>query len=188
MHYQLEIIMPPTDDVSAAVKEILTPFDENAEDSEDRSMRYVFWDYWLIGGRWSGNKLLSLLGDERLDAFRQLLADRHITAAGLQWGKPTLSPADQRPIVDAMWRDAFPDAPIFECPLFDYYKGNSGDVMMLKEAPRAITCQRVIVAAPDYKGERLESVYMIQESIWNGVTHVETTWDDWLVVTIDYHS
>jgi hypothetical protein len=36
MHYHLEIVMPPTADVDAAVTQILAPFNENLEESEKR--------------------------------------------------------------------------------------------------------------------------------------------------------
>src|ERR1700721_3079901 len=217
MHYQLEVVMPPTDAVETALKQILALFDENGEENEDHDRRHAFYDYYVIGGRWSANKILAALGEGRLKDFHQMLHDQHITVAGLQWGKPTLQPADQVDKVDMLWRDAFPDAPVSVCPLFDNYKGAWGDVMPLSEAPMGMLCAHVIVAALDYKNEKLEAVYMIQESIWNGVTHVKAAWDgtlgaaieggvekmrnykpeyaakrtpqpDWLVVTVDYHS
>jgi hypothetical protein len=216
MHYQLEVVMPPTDDVEAALKQILWPFDENAND-DDHDKRHAFYDYWQIGGRWSGNKMLATLGEDRLDAFHKMLHDRRITVSGLRWGKPTLQPTSQVAEVDMLWRRSFPDAPVSVCPLFDNYKGDWGDVMSLKDAPLAMKCSHVIVAALDYKDVTLEAVYMIQESMWNGVTHIKAAWDgtlgaaiegcmekfknytpeyaakrtpqpDWLVVTVDYHS
>ena len=213
MHYHLEIVMPPTDDVDAAVKEILAPFDEN--DGTDRS--HAFWDYWVIGGRWGGAKLMAAFEQTRLDEFYARLKDAKVTVSGLQFGKQTLSPGGQEETVDRLWNETFPESPVKVCPVFDNYKGSYGDVMRLGDYPAALTCVHVIVAALDYKGEKLEAVFMCRDSIWNGVMHQDTRWDktlsgalrdntekmkhyqpeyaarrtpddDWLVVTVDYHS
>jgi hypothetical protein len=216
MHYHLEIVMPPTDDVEAAVTLILAPFDENGN-GEDYSARSAFWDYWVIGGRWGGSKLLATLGKDRVDAFYKILADAKITVSGLQFGKQTLEPSSQIDTVDMLWRDAFPDSPVRECPLFDNYKGQYGDIMPLRDCPKDMTCSHIIIAGPRFRGDGVEAAYMLQDSIWNGVTYQDTTWDhklssaiaerskwlesakpdyaaaripadDWLVVTVDYHS
>jgi len=48
MHYHLEIILPPTANVEAAVEEIMEPFKEQEEER-----RYSFFDWYYMGGRWS---------------------------------------------------------------------------------------------------------------------------------------
>jgi hypothetical protein len=218
MHYHLEIITPPNEDVKTVVEKILAPFDENGDKKEeDYSAKHAFWDWWQVGGRYSGNKLLARLGEDRIASFRKLLHDQHITVSDFRAGKPTLSPADQAETVNMLWRDAFPDWPSVACPLFDNYKSDTGDVMKLEEVSEGLACSHVIVAGPNYSGENIEAKFMIQESIWNGVTHCKTAWDgtlaaaigmaldrikdykpeyaarltpqaDWLVVTVDYHS
>lgn len=209
MHYRLEIVMPPTEDVKAAIEQIMAPFDENGE-----YRNHAFWDYWLIGGRWSGSKIKALLGDDRIRKFNDLLVEKRVTVSGVQCGKYTLEPASQIAEVDALWCEHFPDSPIKQCPLFDHYKG---DVMRLDEIPKDLEAGHVIVAGPDHTGEGLEATYMIQDEAWNGVTYVKSEWDgkvstaiemhlkriesyrpeyiekstpkpDWLVVTVDYHS
>lgn len=91
------------------------------------------------------------------------------------------------------------------------------DVMKLSDVPAALEAGRVIVAGPDYEGKSMEARYMTQRGFWNGVDHVDTKWDgkvssalaefrekltryapdyaetcnpkdDWLCVTVDYHS
>ena len=91
------------------------------------------------------------------------------------------------------------------------------DVLHFRDVPREMTCCRVIIAGPNYEGTSMEAKYMISEDIWNGVTHVKSDWDgkigsalnqfmeraehardewrekyvptdNWLVVTVDYHS
>lgn len=212
MHYHLEIVMPPTDNVEGAVEEILAPFDENNEKS------YMpFWDYWKIGGRWSGAKTTSAFSEERMTAFHSALHDAGVTVSGLRTGKPTLNPASQIPKVDEMWRQHFPESAIKECPLFDHYKGAWGDVMRLGDIPADLEASHVIVAALSYDRKVTEAVYMTQKDMYNGVSFIATTWSgkvadaisahldtikgypddylaratptpDWLVVTVDYHS
>jgi hypothetical protein len=128
-----------------------------------------------------------------------------------------LQPAEQAKTVDEMWNEFFPHASTKVCPIFDNYKGSSGDVSELKNVSLSLKWSHVIIAGPDYKEQRLEAKYMIQDSIWNGVTHCDVDWDgtlasaiarnaerlknakpdyaakqlpqdNWLVVTIDYHS
>ncbi len=215
MHYHLEIIMPPTDDVEGAVKMIMEPFDENGSEDEDHDTKHAFWDWYVIGGRWAGAKMLDKFGREKLSDFHKMLSEKKITVSGVQAGKPTLQPAEQIATVDAMWREAFPDSGFDVCPLFDHYKDDVGDVMKLGELP-ATLCSHVIIAGPGYSCP-IEAHYMVSDAIWNGVTHVATAWNgtieaalaewdkkldsyreewrithtpspDWLVVTVDYHS
>lgn len=218
MHHHLEIILPPTDDVNAAIAEIMEPFDENADaGDEGASPKNAFWDYYLIGGRWSGRKLLAAFSDERLDAFRAAMVEKKVTISGVQFGKPTLQPADQIQMVDQMWRAAFPEWTGGACPLFDHHKGNDGDICKLSDVPTGFGCSHVIIAGPNHDGTGLRATYMTSDTLWNGVMHVKTTWDetvsgaldewtsrldhyreeyrarvtpqpDWLVVTVDYHS
>lgn len=218
MHYHLEIIMPPTEDVKTAVATILAPFNEQPPDGEkeDHDPRGVFWDWYVIGGRWSGAKRMHALGDENLKAFHDEITARNITVSGLQMGKPTLQPASQIPAVDALWLEMFPDAGFAACPVFDHYKGDMGDMLRLDELAPNLEASRVIIAAPGFR-DKLAAQFMISEDAWNGVIHAPIAWDgkiatalemhikrishyskdarakytpqpDWLVVTVDYHS
>ena len=92
-----------------------------------------------------------------------------------------------------------------------------GDALRLKDTDKNITMGRVIFAAENYEKTGLEAKEMYSTSVWNGVTHEATTWDgslksalkmhnkstknyrddyresitpteDWLIVTVDYHS
>jgi hypothetical protein len=217
MHYHMEIIMPPTDDVEEAVRQVMHQFDENLNTDDETKSTRPFWDWWVIGGRWSGHKIGIILGEERIAAFHAVLADRKVTVSGVRAGKPTLQPPEQAELVNRLWNEHFPDAPVRECPLFDNYSGNWGDVLPLAETPQTMTCYHLIIAGPSYEGDELQARYMLQDSIWNGVTYQPTAWDgtivagvadfverhrdykekwraahipqvDWLVVTVDYHS
>lgn len=212
MHYSLEIITPPVADVEAAIGEILLPFSENEEDAN-----YAFWDWWQIGGRYSGGKTEAVVDPERLQAFKDELTRRKVTVSGLICGKQELQPASQIEMVDALWRDMCPGAGRV-CPMFKHSgERSSGDICTFKDLPPALKAYKVIFAAPDYEGKKLEAVSMFTQSIWNGVTHEDTKWDgtvasaiamhrdkfknykkeyaekvtprdDWMVVTVDYHS
>jgi hypothetical protein len=217
MHYHLEIIIPRTDDVESAVANILAPFDENGTDDEDGYRKHSFWDWYVIGGRWAGAKLEAKLGD--MAPFYDELKKRNVTVAGLQCGKQTLQPASQIPLVDAMWREMFPESGLDVCPLFDHSPSVIvGDICTLKEMPERLSASRVIIAGPSYDDpDKFKAVHMIEGSVWNGVSHVDTTWDgnvlnavnawreriagyadeyqskntptdEWITVTVDYHS
>lgn len=218
MHHHLEIIMPPTDDVKIAVEKVMHQFDENAsEDDYDVSPKHAFWDWYEIGGRWGGEKLLSSIGEDRVNEFRDALYERKITISNVRCGKPTLYPANQVTLVDLIWNEFFPDSPVKTCPLFDNYHGDECDVMTLLYTPRSMECERVIIAGPDCEGDGLETKHMVSDSICNGVNHQKTTWDgtlggalheyldnlkhyakdyaalitptdEWITVTVDYHS
>lgn len=211
MHHHLEIIMPPTDDVENSIAQIMAPFDENVD-----GQQYAFWDWYVIGGRWRGHKILSRFSQDRIDAFYVSLTERKVTVSGVQFGKPSLLPHSQSAMVDQMWRDAFPEFPSDQCPLFDHYKGDHGDVCRLNEMPTDLKCDHVIIAARHNDGN-ICAEYMVSNKIWNGVNYVQASWDgtvfgaikdnsdrlesygdayrnrvtpapDWLVITVDYHS
>ncbi len=216
MHYHLEIIMPPTDDVNAQVANIMSQFDENYKEEEDRNL-HPFWDWFVIGGRWSGVKGKMLLDQDKLKKFYDLLS-------AFTSGKQTLDPKEQIPIVDALWNECFPDAKVKRCPFFSHYndqyahEGQKEDISLLGETPGFLTCERIIFASPKYQDENnFEAHEMYQEKAWNGCNYEKTVWDgtltnalvlyhkslgvaqergvtkytpkaDWLIVTVDYHS
>jgi hypothetical protein len=210
MHYHAEIIMPPTEDVIGAVEKIMSPFSENDEEA-----RHAFWDWYVIGGRYSGRKLEARIPQERMDAFYAELKKRGVTVSGVQFGKQELAPSSQIPEVDAIWRDMCPGAGQVR-PMFKH-SGDSMkmDICRVEELPPELKAYRVIVACEQYDGVGAE--YMIEKSFWNGVTYHDTSWDglvrtalqmhakhmksyraewaepravkpDWLCVTVDYHS
>ena len=215
MHAHIEIVMPPTEDVEKSVAEIMAQFDENADD-EDLS-KYAFWDRYQIGGRWSGAKMTAKLGLERVKKFNDELVGLGVTVSSMRAGKEELAPASQIPLVDTLWHERFPDSPVLQCPLFRHYEGDAMDVLPLKDAPLDMKCERVIIAGMNYSGDAIKAKYMVTDSLYNGATWQDTNWDgtlksaldgfadkcknykqewvdehtpkdDWLVVTVDYHS
>lgn len=216
MHYHCEIIMPPTDDIESSVEKILAPFDENKEERDSSE----FWDWWVIGGRFAGDKALAGLDCEKLEAFYAWLRESKVMVSGMVCGKQALSDAATVAKVDAKWREMFPGAGR-HCPLFKHSNNQHkehlpGDIMRLADLPNGVTCARAIIAGT-WRDEGLQAAGMLQYECWNGVEHVRTAWDgtvktalehhaerikhyraeyreavspqdDWLVVTVDYHS
>lgn len=186
MHFHCEIIMPPVKDQKAAIAQIMAPFCECPKDEDDEDLSsHRFWDWYVIGGRWSGRKLLHQIGEEKISAFQKMLSEMGITVSGFQAGKYSLQPASQIPTVDALWRDHFPDCGFDVCPLFDHsndqYSSDSiipGDLMEFSKIPPDLTASRVIFSAPHFSdGSRYEATFMVQEEFWNGVNHEKTNWD-----------
>jgi hypothetical protein len=206
MHYKLEIVMPPTDNIEKAIDTILEPFSEHDEDA-----RHPFWDWYVIGGRWSGSKVKERIGEDVLTAFYQWCRDEGVTVSNVQWGKQSLMPEDQIPKVDAKWQELTGlEGP---CLIFQHSgDSNDGDICTVKDLPEGYTAAHVIVASHEN-----EAFYMVEDDIWNGVNHVKADWDgtvhaaiaaaieraayykdeyrekstpndNWLVVTVDYHS
>lgn len=211
MHYHMEVILPPNTNVDEALKVILEPFSEENEEAS-----HSFWDWWQQGGRYAGSKALCHLPPNKLDEFYAWMTEEKITVSGLIWGKQELDPPSQIPKVDGKWKELFDlDTP---CTLFKHCNNGdgsvAGDVCTLKEALPA-SCHRIIIAGPSYDGS-MSAQYMIAQSEWNGVIHVDSKWDgkvgsaiemfkdsmknykeewqqthtpqdDWIAVTVDYH-
>ena len=223
MHTHLEIVMPPTEDVVAIVDKILAPFSENNENEDDHHLE-KFWDWYQIGGRWSGSKYEARFDPKLIQEFRDWMVEEKITVSGIVFGKEELSPESQIPKVDKKWNEMFPSETFIPCPLFKH----SGlelpnDIMRLGDMPERVTCARVIICAPKYDYDKdtatddVEAEFMLSDSIYNGLNFIDTAWDkkvstavemrknfmkdakepyktqmmpndDWLVVTVDYHS
>lgn len=210
MHYHLEILMPPTDDVPAMVAKALAEFDEcNPEN------RYAFFDWYVIGGRWSGTKLQQRIGEERLSAFQNKLHSMGVTVSSFRAGKPRLSPESQEGTVNALWREMCPGNGDV-CPLFKNEVSFNLDACRLDELPSGLKCEAFLYVSVDDDDE-VEPKLLLRGSIFNGVNSQDTTWDgsvekafellckrignyrdeyrkaieprpDWLLVTVDYHS
>lgn len=235
MHYHCEIVLPPnTDNIAEAVESVMRPFDESPdEEPEDFDSSDAFWDFYVIGGRWAGTKLIASYDPEKIKEFRQWLADEGVTVSGVQCGKQELRPAEQIPKVDAKWNEMFPpkDGIAAPCPMFQHSNDQygkrgrgmiKGDICSLADAMK-VTCERVIFAGPSYDFEAKDwagppgATFMLCDSTWNGVNHMQIKWDgrigsafeqfkdklkhckdtyrqavepqdDWITVTVDYHS
>jgi hypothetical protein len=202
-------MIPPTPEnkIEEAVSKVMEGFDEN------HNFRYGFFDYWNIGGRFSGAKLQAKLDPHKLASFHEELNRKKVTVSSITLGKQSLSPESQIPFVDALWRDYFPGT-TDQCPIFSHFKdAKSLDICRLDAYPENHEATRMIFA--DYsKDGTLTPVFMLEIDSWNGVNLVDTTWDgrlhtalsrlaeyfkrtdrdapalssDWLSITVDYHS
>ena len=201
MQNHLEIIMPPVpmEDIKARVRAIMRPYNLSQASNHYGS----FWDFYSIGGRWSGHKLIQSLDQDKLKAFKALLNKRHFMISPVGSVKSSLISETHIEEVDRLWQEYFPDSVMTQCPFFrhshiPYYV----DVMTVKECLE-LSAHHVIFV--DGAGE---ARFMVQKMIWNGLNYQETTWDstiksalvmcnldageevemhDWLVVTVDYH-
>lgn len=211
MHYQLEVILPPggtTLDEDLAL--VMDSFREEQEDGDDAPGTADWYDWWEIGGRWSGNHALAHVEPALLAAFREELHQRKVTVSGIQFGKQELSPATQIPEVDRLWREMVPRCGN-ECPLFQHSKP-TGDVCLYSEVSGTLKAKRVIICERREAGG-IRVRRMVVTSLWNGTEHQKTDFDgnvrafveaqrmsesgwpkpvdvkdDWVAVTIDYHN
>lgn len=179
MHYLLEIILPnDTKDIKKAIDQTMEPFSEHEESNYN-----AFWDFYTIGGRFAGQKLIDTFDEERLNKFYEILNENKVTVSSFTCGKQEIKPADQIPFVDETWNDLFPENDGRPCPLFshsnnqyDEYGIICGDIMPVKECLE-FNCEHVIIATyQDYCGS-FRAEFMLQVSLWNGVNFQGTNWD-----------
>lgn len=173
--------MPPTTDIGAAIDELMAPFCEHNNENHN-----AFWDWFIIGGRFTGEKETCGYAEERLDEFYKKLTKHKITVSGLQCGKQKIEPSSQIPLVDKLWNEIFPteNGEIIACPLFAHasnqYDSNdllSCDICRVEEIPDNLTAGRVIIAGPNYDDDGIRATYMMTNSEWNGVNFTKTDWD-----------
>lgn len=226
MHAHCEVIVPPTDHIEDAIESVMRPFDENSDES-----KHSFWDFYVIGGRFAGNKLVAKYDKEKIEEFYQWCRDEKITVSGLTCGKEEIKPVSQVATVDAKWNEMFPSDEPVPCPLFrhsndQYAKGTNGtlagDISTLFDASE-VKCHRIIFCGPSWEASTggrtgpLEATFMLCEDQWNGVNYMPIGWDgkvssavaaiekeienykkkyrelltprdNWLAVTVDYHT
>lgn len=96
MHYHLEIITPPLKELEtleSRVDLILSKWRESYsirdEEDEDEShrYRYGFYDWYVIGGRYSGEKIIQALDQDKLKLFYEELSQKNFTVSGVVAGK-----------------------------------------------------------------------------------------------------
>jgi hypothetical protein len=195
MHSHLEIIIPPTDDIEGSIAAVMKQYDESLDPkNEDYSTKHVFWDWYVIGGRWAGNKLMAKFDPVKIEEFQKWCAAEKLTVSGVVAGKQRLQPESQIPKVDAKWNELF--GTNTACPMFDHSNDQYGrngdgtlpdDVLRLGDLPDRVTCSRVIFAGPSFNHEAkeghgkytgpLESKFMFCDEVWNGCNHMKVEWD-----------
>lgn len=180
-HYVCEIALPRGYPIVKGVKEIM---EAEAFKSEGDEYGSKWWDYYKIGGRFSGDKTIAGLGIH-VQEFARELERRNVTVHPVQMGRPELHPDSQIPDVDSLWRQWFPDVG-GPCPLFHHarrdIKGREyypDDVCSVGGVPENYTCHRLIIAGPHWDKDRkeLEPKFMLVRDFYNGVTWQNTAFD-----------
>jgi hypothetical protein len=185
------IEIAPKSALEAVIESVMRPrwrHNEGREDDEEGELErtpHAFWDWYVIGGRWAGSKLQAVLDPDKLRAFHEQLVAKGVTVAGFQAGKQELSPASQIPMVDALWRETFPESRIERCPLFAHAadqnaKGLDGilpmDICRLAELPKDFTASHVIFAQPGWNSET-EDRSGPPKAAWMIAEWMKTDWD-----------
>lgn len=207
-HYIAEIVLPPDVPIVKGVKDVMDYFkDEDNGHAE-------WWDFYIIGGRFSGNKIESSIDPKRLEAFKEHLVEIKVTVHALTAGNPSLYPTSQIKMVDALWREWFPgcgDACLLFSHARDQYRKDgyySDDVCKVSEVHERLQCDRLIVAR--IFEDKLYPARMLVTSLYNGVEWQGTEFDgnvkrglqainddkyrknsmtpDFNVITVDYHN
>lgn len=195
MHALAEVVIPPkfrpnlTDAVGQVMEHFLRPeYDGDGEETDRENWKADWWDWWKIGGRWSGEKTLARVDKDRLSEFYKELSKQKVTVSGLVMGRKELQPAAQIPKVDALWREWFPGhgdrCPVFQHAyqarlktggLIDYF---DHDVCTVGELPERYTCERLLISGEraDEPG-KLYAVRHLAKEYWNGVEHQDTKFD-----------
>ena len=201
MHEMCELIMSPTNnaEIEKTVEKIMASFQE---------LEHCFYDYYVIGGRFSGGKRKATLNVDKLNKFYERLKELKVTVSSFVCGKQTLNPESQIPMVDKLWKEMFPESNLDVCPLFshfnDPYKHSiNEDVWKFEDLLLDMYVSIVIFA---FEGK---ARYILQKEFWNGINYQDTKWDgtikqalemyksnldmplpekDWLCITLDCHS
>ena len=185
MHYHIEVIIPPTDELETAVEHVLLPLSEHyLEDETEGRNPHGIWDFYVIGGRFHAEKMTQRLGRARLLAFEEELQERKFTVSSLRFGKPELSPASQIPEVDALWKERFPEWTGDHCPLFkhcgDQYENAAREnVCRLGDIDFDLKASAVVFGRKPSESESKLAVpqFLVQQEIWNGLNFERTAWD-----------
>jgi hypothetical protein len=197
MHYVCEVLLPPMpiEDVFGAVEKVLAPFSEHQEPDEDGYRQsHTFWDWWVIGGRFSTSKLTASLDQKKLQAFYDKLAEMEITVSSIISGKQNIQPENQIPAVDAAWQKFFPEWDA--CPLFAHYDAQysdapaKGDIMKLGDVSEDVSCYTLLIAATferKHKSFELEAKELFSCEVWNGCTWQRTDFDGKVLPMIELY-
>ena len=214
MHYHMELIMPPLEDgakLDDRLDEILGPWHEEYKytcfcDDDDKQNFHGFYDYYVVGGRWSGDHLRTRMEQdhgERWSAFINEMENSDIMVSGVIAGKPT-PVGDGVNRVQDVWQRHFPEFADIHNPLFNIpgvfpQKQIAGDVCTFHAIPISTTCSHFAVATPERKfsAERQEFIgdvqtykltFQLVTSLYNGSTWQNTSFDGTLQSALDHYN
>lgn len=193
MHHHLEIVMPSTSCIEKDIQTIMRPYDEDPDEGEGYMNRHAFWDWYLIGGRWSRTKIECDLDPCKVDEFWDRTKAMKLTVSALQAGRQDLQPSSQQAQVDNLWRELFPgkgDKCLFFSHGADQYSKaiNDYDICRVVEISENLKAERVIVAAGSYDdASKLRAETMLSTEVWNGCNHLKTDFDGSVLKCIKKH-
>lgn len=217
MHYHLEIIMPATDSPEITVANVLATFDENKEEPDGSEFWDFYVIGGRLAGDKLTKKLdqekLKAFTD-KLDEMKVTVSGFQ---AGKQELKPADQIPVIDSLWREYFPDSGIEVcPLFAHSNDQYHEALLGDICKYSDLPDSYNCSRLIFAGPDFEGS-IAAYFMLSEDIWNGTNHEKTEWDgtlgrareliskycerytdeyrkthtptdDWLAVTVDYHS
>jgi hypothetical protein len=196
VHYHAEVIISSDvarGDIAKVIEEALAEYDENYQGEDGQYSKHAFFDWYVIGGRWSGDKAMALLDQGRLNDFRAWLDARGVTVSGIQCGKQSLDPESQIYAIDTKWNEMFPSAdgaPV-PCPLFNHSQtddGSSpGDIMRLKDITAAHTAACVLILGQNWNNTRFEIKYQLHRELWTGSNYQEAAWEGGVLDAVELY-
>jgi len=185
MHFHCEVYFKERPkDVLKAVSKVMEPYRERFDTATDE---YVgFWDWWVIGGRWSGAHTKMKLDPEKLRTFYRVCEEK-----GLFW----IGSENPEEVQEGKRREEFlrlfPDfkGPIPTCRNVYKEDGYSDDIAPVEEVTPQLKCYTLVLPGGVLRCE-----------IWDGHEFRKTDFDGYVkkaleargittgyLVTVDYH-
>jgi len=185
VHYHCEVYFKERPkDVLKAVSRVMEPYRERIDEETDECSG--FWDWWVIGGRWSGIHTETKLDPVRLNEFYRVCNEKGLFLYGSK------NPEDvQKARRAEEFLKFFPnfEGPVPTCR--DVYKedGYADDTAPVEEVTERLRCYTLILP-----GE------VLHREVWDGKAFRETDFDGYVkkaleargmttgyLVTVDYH-
>jgi len=194
MHYHVEVVLTPKD-----LKEW-----ENVSRVVEKAMNSarpaIGWDWYVIGGRWSGDHTLAMMSSDGLKKFWQ-----EFEKLGLGWTSAEHPEEERRKAAWALWKEHFPQyrgtPPVYRnCYAAD---GLGDDVIDVIDCPPRLGCYTLVLPkGPKGTHERRSRVRILEvEKYVPGQGFKPTEFDgkiapvlkregieDGKIVTVDIHS
>lgn len=218
MHYHCEIAMPPTDDINAAVEKVLAPFSENNEEAYHAFWDWYVIGGRFAGRKLEASLDAKKVEAFYAELTTRNVTVSGLQAGKQKLAPASQVPMVDELWQEFFPESNQTSCPIFDHSNDQYKEYLPSDVMRVSDVPKSLTCSRIIFAADKgFSDTGIEAVEMFSTDIWNGVTWEDTAWsgnfedavqryfkktaggrpeyveriklkDDWLAVTVDYHS
>lgn len=188
-HYHMELILPPQPDREAVRKashQILLPFREEQDPLPEDEYHEIyeghrFWDWYVIGGRWTRDHIVARLDETKLQDFWDNFAEAGMEGPGFQMpgSHPQLTPESVLRAHE-LWADFFPND---ECPFWQKDGRRPGeacdhksDICTVGELGENAGAYRLLIATLD--GHlKYKAAHLISTSFWNSVSWQDAKWE-----------